>query len=36
VLTNGRAHAVVVVEPEARVVGLITQTDLLAAVSRML
>jgi len=36
VLTDGRAHAVVVVEPEARVVGLITQTDLLAAVSRML
>jgi CBS domain-containing membrane protein len=34
-LTDGRAHAVVIVDAECHVVGLITQTDLLAAVIRL-
>lgn len=33
-LTDGRTHAVVVVDDERRVVGIVTQTDLLAAMSR--
>lgn len=33
-LSDGRAHAAVVVDEERRVVGLITQTDLLAALAR--
>jgi CBS domain-containing membrane protein len=35
-LTDGRAHAVVIAEPDGQVLGLITQTDLLAAVASML
>ncbi|MBN9021572.1 MAG: CBS domain-containing protein, partial [Rhizobiales bacterium] len=35
-LTDGRAHAVVVVDGERRVLGLVTQTDLLAALARSL
>jgi CBS domain-containing membrane protein len=35
-LTDGRTHAVVVVDDERRVVGVVTQTDLLAAISRLL
>ncbi|TIX69817.1 MAG: CBS domain-containing protein, partial [Mesorhizobium sp.] len=30
-LTDGRSHAVVIVDAERRILGLITQTDLLAA-----
>lgn len=33
-LTDGRTHAVVIVDAEDRVLGLITQTDLLAALAR--
>lgn len=35
-LTDGRAHAVVVTDDEKRIVGLITQSDLLAALARAL
>ncbi len=34
VLTDGRSHAVVIVDAERRILGLITQTDLLAAAAR--
>lgn len=34
VLTDGRAHAVVVTDPLRRVLGLISQTDMLTAVAR--
>ncbi|ETA72390.1 MULTISPECIES: HPP family protein [Mesorhizobium] len=34
VLTDGRSHAVVIVDGERRILGLITQTDLLAAAPR--
>lgn len=33
-LTDGRTHAVVIVDTDRRVLGLITQTDLLAALAR--
>lgn len=36
VLTNGRSHAVIIVDAENHVVGLISQTDLLAALARQL
>jgi CBS domain-containing membrane protein len=36
VLTDGSSHAVVIVDGERRVVGLVTQTDLLAAMLRTL
>ncbi|WP_274427433.1 CBS domain-containing protein [Chelativorans sp. YIM 93263] len=36
VLTDGRSHAVVMVNAEQRILGLITQTDLLAAAARVL
>ncbi|CAN7704183.1 MULTISPECIES: HPP family protein [Neorhizobium] len=36
VLTDGRTHAVVIVDDERRILGLITQTDLLNAVARAL
>lgn len=36
VLTDGHAHAVVVVGGDRRVMGIITQTDLLATVTRLL
>ncbi|HEV7414820.1 MAG TPA: HPP family protein [Tianweitania sediminis] len=35
-LTDGRSHAVVITDPDSRVAGLITQTDLLAAAGRLL
>lgn len=35
VLTDGRSHAVVIVGAERRILGLITQTDLLAAAARL-
>ncbi|MER8461197.1 HPP family protein [Mesorhizobium sp. M1300] len=35
VLTDGRSHAVVIVDAERRIIGLITQTDLLAAAARV-
>ncbi|GAA5234909.1 HPP family protein [Verticiella sediminum] len=35
VLTDGRTHAVVVLDDEARVVGIISQTDLLGVLGRM-
>lgn len=35
VLTDGRSHAVVIVDAERRILGLITQTDLLAAAARL-
>ncbi|ANN60918.1 hypothetical protein EFV37_33060 [Mesorhizobium loti] len=35
VLTDGRSHAVVIVGAERRILGLITQTDLLAAAGRL-
>ncbi|MER8441560.1 CBS domain-containing protein, partial [Mesorhizobium sp. M1393] len=35
VLTDGRRHAVVIVDAERRIIGLITQTDLLAAAARV-
>jgi CBS domain-containing membrane protein len=34
VLTSGKAHAVIVVDAERRVSGIVTQTDLLAALAR--
>lgn len=34
VLTDGRAHAVIITDPLHRVLGLISQTDLLSAISR--
>jgi CBS domain-containing membrane protein len=36
VLTDGRTHAVVVVDEDRRVSGIVTQTDLLAIVTRLL
>jgi len=36
VLTDGRSHAVVIVDAERHVLGMITQTDLLAAAARLL
>ncbi|MER9223997.1 CBS domain-containing protein, partial [Mesorhizobium sp. M0644] len=35
VLTDGRSHAAVIVDAERRIIGLITQTDLLAAAARV-
>ncbi|RUW18165.1 CBS domain-containing protein, partial [Mesorhizobium sp. M4B.F.Ca.ET.013.02.1.1] len=35
VLTDGRSHAAVIVDGERRILGLITQTDLLAAAARV-
>ncbi|TPK70041.1 HPP family protein [Mesorhizobium sp. B2-4-18] len=35
VLTDGRSHAVVIVDGERHILGLITQTDLLAVAARM-
>ncbi|RWO17995.1 HPP family protein [Mesorhizobium sp.] len=35
VLTDGRSHAVVIVDAERRILGLVTQTDLLAAAARV-
>ncbi|WP_036264295.1 CBS domain-containing protein, partial [Mesorhizobium sp. WSM2561] len=35
VLTDGRSHAVVIVDAERRILGLITQADLLAAAARV-
>ncbi|TIL80826.1 MAG: hypothetical protein E5Y81_05680, partial [Mesorhizobium sp.] len=34
VLTDGRSHAVVIVDDNQHILGLITQTDLLAATAR--
>lgn len=34
VLTDGRTHAVVIVDADRRILGLVTQTDLLAALAR--
>ncbi|MBY5336586.1 HPP family protein [Rhizobium leguminosarum] len=36
VLTNGRTHAVIIVDDDHRILGLISQTDLLSAVARLL
>jgi len=36
VLTDGRTHAVIVVDADNRILGLISQTDLLSAVARLL
>lgn len=36
VLTNGRSHAVIIIDSQKHVVGLISQTDLLAALARLL
>ncbi|ULR47241.1 HPP family protein [Rhizobium sp. K102] len=36
VLTDGRTHAVIIVDDDHRIVGLISQTDLLSAVARLL
>ncbi|WP_275788704.1 HPP family protein [Pararhizobium gei] len=36
VLTDGRSHAVIIVDPEGQIVGLISQTDLLCALARIL
>ncbi len=36
VLTDGRTHAVIVTDGDARILGLISQTDLLSAVARLL
>ncbi|MBX5129979.1 HPP family protein [Rhizobium lentis] len=36
VLTDGRTHAVIVVDDDDRILGLISQTDLLSAVARLL
>ena len=33
-MTDGRTHAVVVTGPQERLLGLVTQTDLLAALAR--
>jgi CBS domain-containing membrane protein len=35
-LSNGRTHAVIITEGEDRIAGIVTQTDLLVAVSRAL
>lgn len=35
VLTDGRSHAVIIVDGDERILGLITQTDLLAATARL-
>ncbi len=35
VLTNGRSHAVIITDADNQVVGLISQTDLLAALARL-
>ena len=35
-LSNGRTHAVVIVDPAGRIAGIVTQTDLLVALSRAL
>ena len=35
ILTDGRSHAVVIVDSERHILGLITQTDLLAATARV-
>lgn len=35
-LSNGRSHAVVIVEPSGRIAGIVTQTDLLVALGRAL
>lgn len=35
VLTDGRSHAVIIVDDDRHVLGLITQTDLLAAMARL-
>jgi CBS domain-containing membrane protein len=34
-LTDGAIHAVVITDQERRIVGLVTQTDLLIAISRV-
>ncbi|MDL2403428.1 HPP family protein [Rhizobium mayense] len=36
VLTDGRTHAVIIIDAERQIVGLISQTDLLNAVARLL
>ncbi|QFY63173.1 HPP family protein (plasmid) [Rhizobium grahamii] len=36
VLTNGRTHAVIIVDDDQKILGLISQTDLLSAVARSL
>jgi CBS domain-containing membrane protein len=36
VLTDGRTHAVIIVDEDYRILGLISQTDLLSAVARLL
>nr|WP_064248816.1 HPP family protein [Rhizobium leguminosarum]OAP92465.1 hypothetical protein A4U53_04255 [Rhizobium leguminosarum] len=36
VLTDGRTHAVIIVDDDYRIIGLISQTDLLSAVARLL
>jgi len=36
VLTNGRSHAVIVIDDDRHILGLISQTDLLSAVARAL
>jgi CBS domain-containing membrane protein len=36
VLTDGRTHAVIIVDPDQRILGLVSQTDLLSAVARLL
>ena len=36
VLTDGNTHAVIIVDPDYRILGLISQTDLLSAVARLL
>ncbi|ANL44144.1 MULTISPECIES: HPP family protein [Rhizobium] len=36
VLTDGRTHAVIVIDDDHRILGLISQTDLLSAVARLL
>jgi CBS domain-containing membrane protein len=35
-LTDGRTHSVVIVDGDRRILGLVTQTDLLAAIARVL
>lgn len=35
-LTDGRTHSVVIVDDERRILGLVTQTDLLAAIARVM
>lgn len=36
VLTDGCTHAVIIVDPDQRIIGLVSQTDLLSAVARLL